>query len=176
MDLISAVKKAKRGSNEAFVNLIKNQETSMYRVAKAFLKSDIDCADVIQETILKSYSTIATLNEPAYFKTWLIKILINECNRMLKQRKKIVPMEQIVEQSFQNTDFQKIEIVEAVDALENDLRLPVILHYYEDLPLKEIAQVMELPEGTVKSRLSRARTKLAQFLGHSVEGRICHGQ
>ncbi len=65
------VRMAQKGSKDAFMRLIKNSELSMYRVAKSFLKSDPDCADAIQEAILKAYRTIASLREPGYFKTLL---------------------------------------------------------------------------------------------------------
>lgn len=129
----------------------------MYRVAKSFLKSDTDCADAIQETILKAYRTLGSLKEPRYFKTWLIRILINECKRVLNVKSKIIPMEELTVYSQQKDVFEQAEVREAVAALEEELRVIVTLYYFEDLSLKEVAQLLETPEGTVKSRLSRAR-------------------
>src|SRR5690606_27371521 len=86
------VLKAKKGSNEAFSRLIRDMESSLYHAARSILKSDFDCADAIQETILKGYSSIHTLREPQYFKTWLIRILLNECKKISKKNQKVVPL------------------------------------------------------------------------------------
>lgn len=91
----SEVELAQKGSKEAFSRLIKNSEASMYRVAKSFLKTDTDCADAIQETILKAYKMIRSLKQPQYFKTWLIRILINECKHVLNVKNKVIPMEDL---------------------------------------------------------------------------------
>ena len=167
---------AQKGSKDAFMRLIKNSELSMYRVAKSFLKSNPDCADAIQETVLKAYQTIASLREPRYFKTWLIRILINECKQILKFKNRVIPIEDLIIQSQQRDVFEQAEVLEAVDSLEDELRTIVVLYYFEDLPLQEVARVLEIPEGTVKSRLSRARAKLAELLGNQVERGNCYGQ
>jgi RNA polymerase sigma-70 factor (ECF subfamily) len=84
VEQINDVKLAQKGSKDAFVRLITAAEKSMYRVAKAILKSDNECADAIQESILKAFKSVGGLREPQYFKTWLIRILINECKVILK--------------------------------------------------------------------------------------------
>ena len=170
------VRMAQKGSKDAFMRLIKNSELSMYRVAKSFLKSDPDCADAIQETVLKAYKTIASLREPRYFKTWLIRILINECKQILKFKNRVIPIEDLIVQSQQRDVFEQAEVLEAVDSLEDELRTIAVLYYFEDLPLQEVARVLEIPEGTVKSRLSRARAKLAELLGNQEERGNCYGQ
>jgi RNA polymerase sigma-70 factor (ECF subfamily) len=157
------VRRAQRGNHEAFVQLIQEYESSMYRVAKAFLKSDIDCADVMQETILKVYKGIRALKEPEYLKTWLIRILINECQRLLKQKAQVIPMADFIEKAYRPDTQQDLEIQEAVQSLEEDLRITVTLFCIEDISLVDIALLLEIPEGTVKSRLYRAREKLAHY-------------
>jgi len=156
--------RAKRGSREAFVRLIQASEPSMYRVAKSFLRTDSECADAIQETILKAFQAIGSIKEPAYFKTWLIRILINVCQRTLKMNKKVIPIAELSEQSYETNMQQKLELREAVQALEDELRIVVTLFYVEDVSVKEIAVMLELPEGTIKSRLYRAREKLVSLL------------
>lgn len=136
----------------------------MYRVAKSKLSSDNDCADAIQETILKAYKAINSLKQPQFFKTWLIRILINECKNIIVQKNKVIPMEEIIfEKSTNNLD-ENLSMQEILNLLENDLRNIVLLYYFEDMAIKEISSVLDIPEGTVKSRLSRARKKLANIL------------
>lgn len=156
--------RAQKGNREVFVRLIKAAEPSMYRVAKSFLKSDTECADAIQETILKAFQAIRSLKEPGYFKTWLIRILINVCQRMLKTNKQVIPMAELVERAYDSEMQMGLELWEAVRSLEEELRVVVTLFYIEDLALKDIALMLDMPEGTVKSRLYRAREKLVRFL------------
>lgn len=164
MDRTEDVRRAQRGNHEAFVLLIKEYELSMYRVAKSYLKTDPECADAMQETILKAFQAIRTLKEPKYFKTWLFRILINECIRLRKQSVQVVSMAEIAEGSCRIETQQGLEIWEAVQSLEEEFRVVIALFYMEDVPLKEVAQILDIPEGTVKSRLYRAREKLAHFI------------
>lgn len=155
---------AREGDREAFIRLIKRLETNLYRVARAIVKRDVDCADAIQETILKAYQFVSAVREPAYFKSWLLRILINECNQIIRRQKRIVLAEPDLTQPACSSEYDKIDVKEVVDRLEDTLRMVVILYYYEDLPLKQIAELLETTEGTVKSRLHRARLTLAEWL------------
>jgi RNA polymerase sigma-70 factor (ECF subfamily) len=160
LNIEAEVKLAKKGDREAFVRLIRRFEVNLYRVAKAILKRDEDCADAMQDTVLIAYRSIHRLRQPAYFKTWLIRILINQCNQILRKQKKVFSIENLRELSAQSKEMEWIELKAAIDQLEEPLRLVIILHYIEDLSVKEIATLLELPEGTVKSRLHRARQAL----------------
>ena len=80
------VNQAIQGDREAFIRLIRDIENSLYNTAKSMLRKEEDVADAIQETILNAYKSVHTLREPRYFKTWLFRILINECNTMLSRR------------------------------------------------------------------------------------------
>ena len=77
-ELIMEVKRAKRGDKEAFCNLIRLNKVAVYRVAKAILNKEEDIEDAVSESILKAYKNIQTLKDEAFFKTWLIRIVINE--------------------------------------------------------------------------------------------------
>ncbi|NDI34447.1 sigma-70 family RNA polymerase sigma factor [Chengkuizengella sediminis] len=172
MENEKTVKLAQKGSKDAFVRLIKENEKSMYRVAKSFFKREVDCADVLQETILKAFNSINSLNEPRYFKTWLIRILINECNKMMRTKSKIVLFNEVVVQETMKDSYDSIEIHDAIHSLEEDIRTIIVLYYFEDQPIKDIAELLEIPEGTVKSRLNRARSKLLKLLQNENERSI----
>ena len=168
---------AQSGNEEAFIRLIRSCESSLYRVAKGILKEDLDCADAIQETILKSYHSISKLKNPAYFKTWLIRILINECNDMLKIKRKslsLTNIENVAEPEKPKNEFDELRA--AILELNEKYRMVVTLFYFEDCSIKEIAQVLNIREGTVKSRLNRARALLASYLNQvKEEGRDENG-
>ena len=82
------IEKAKKGDNQAFTVLITNMQSELYKIAKLRLKSDDDINEAVQETIIKAYSSIKKLKNNQYFKTWIIKILINECNSIYQKNKK----------------------------------------------------------------------------------------
>lgn len=157
------IRKAKKGHHPSFIKLMKQYEQSMYRVAKGILKKDEDCADAIQETILICFKKISDLQEENYFKTWLIRILIHECYSLLNKRKMVIPVRECHEWDKTEIDL-KLSVQEAVSSLNDSLRTVTTLYYFEDLTIKEIAEIVNIPEGTVKSRLSTARQQLMTFL------------
>lgn len=170
MDCTELVKKAKKGNSTAFSKLIKNYEIDLYRVAKAMVKKDEDALDCIQETILRAFQSIHKLRKDEYFKTWLIKILINKYNDLIKSRKRIVLYSDFVDDIRVTSNFQRVELNEALEKLEDKLKVLVVLYYFEDMGIKEIAESLRMPEGTVKSRLSRARIQLEKFLEYKERG------
>jgi RNA polymerase sigma factor (sigma-70 family) len=170
------VKMAQKGDKDAFVHLIKSIESSMYRVAASMLKSDMECADAIQESILKAYESIQDLREAKYFKTWMIRIVINECKIILKSKNRLIPSDKLDARSQHrvSNSHKLLEIQESVAALDDQLKIIAILYYFEDLPIKEVARILNTPEGTIKSRLYRVRHQLAQSLKMTRERGVCH--
>jgi len=139
-------------------------ESPMYAVAKQMLRRDEDCADAMQETVLIAYKSLQALREPAYFRTWIIRILMNECRRVLNQRNRQVPLSAVPDKPSARDEYEGMELREAVDSLDLPMRLVIELHYMHDLSIKEVAKSLDVSEGTVKSRLHRAREKLMRWL------------
>lgn len=168
VDLTKLAKLSKKGNKEAFSKLIKIYEKDLYRVAIAILKNDNDALDGMQDSILKAFQSVEKLKKPEYFKTWLIKILINSCNAIINRKRKIVSYEDYIGRTCEEEGFRKVDIKTVVDKLDYDLRILIVLYYYEDMPLKNISEVLNIPEGTVKSRLSKARGYLKEYLSDNV--------
>jgi len=164
------VKKARRGNQQAFTELIKTYEEDLYRTAKSILKKDSDCADAIQETIIKVYKKLPTLREPSYFKTWMTRILINECRSMLKLRKKVIPVEQFYTQHHTHEHWNEVELKEIIEELDQKLKVTVTLYYIQDFKTHEISEILDIPQGTVKSRLAQARKELSKALKQQERG------
>jgi len=156
---------AKQGDKEAFLSLIDENKLNIYRVARGMLREEQDIEDAIQNTIIKAYSNIKTLKKDEYFRTWLIKILINECNMILRNNKKTVAIDSIIDNRQENNSFKDLDLTSTVNSLSGDLREVIVLFYFEDMTLRDIANILNIPEGTVKSRLIRARKKLYEVLG-----------
>lgn len=156
------IESGEKMTKEQLGMLILNSERQLYATAKAMLIHDQDCADAIQETIVKAFSKIGSLKNDKYAKTWLIRILINECYTLLRKSNKFVSLERTNEmteiETENSTDYS--DLYKAVNLLKDELRLPVILYYIEEFSIKEIAQILEITEGAVQKRLARARRKL----------------
>ena len=156
-------------TKEQLGNLIIASEESMYHVAKTLLRNDADCADAIQEAIVKAFSSIHTLRKDSFGKTWLVRILINECYAIMRQERKLVPMESYaLEESKEQETFPEnseyLDLYEAISRLSEEIRLTVTLYYMEGYSIKEIAALMNTTESTIKNRLARERAKLKSEL------------
>ena len=149
-------------TNEEFVNQISAAETSLYRVAKSILKNDEDCADAIQNAVLKAFDKIGTLKNEKYFRTWLTRILINECYQIMRAKKEQVPYEEYMKK--EEDSLGDSEVFRALMELDEMYRVPFTLHYIEGYSTKEIAKILDISISNVKARLFRARIKLQERL------------
>lgn len=150
---------------EQLGNLILASEDTMYHVAKTLLYNDADCADAIQETIVKAFSKINTLKSDRYAKTWLIKILMNECYGIMRKEKRLVSLEDYMPEDLAAESEDYSDLYEAISRLPKEAGLTITLYYMEGYSVKEIAELMETTESAVKNRLARARAKLRNELG-----------
>ncbi len=140
------VKRAKKGDKEAFITLIEGQTETLKRVAYAWLSNEEDIADVIQDTILDAYEHIGQLKKAAYFRTWIVRILINNCTRIYRKNKK----------------HAKFEISADGHESGKEWLYGVIFQMYfgEQFTTAEIAGMLHMKENTVKSRIHRGKEKL----------------
>ena len=138
------VEKAVRGDADAFLELMEMNSLSMYKTARGILKNDNDVSDAIQDTILTSFEKIHKLKNPQYFKTWLIRILINECNQILRHYKKVNTIEEVPETPRQDKTLAEFEFKEM---LERRTGLPVVLW---DERLTTVAAEKTLIEANVR--------------------------
>jgi RNA polymerase sigma factor (sigma-70 family) len=161
-NLVSA---ACRGDTEAFALLVKGCERTLYRVSRTVLQNDQDCADAVQEALSRAWLRLKTLREPAYFRTWLTRILLNECYRQLKHgRRAAMGMEPVHDRDCEGARDDIIDLKDAMATLPAQHRSALMLYHVEDMSVEEIARVLNVPAGTVKSRLARARARLATQL------------
>lgn len=165
MEQIEIVKMAKKGDVNAIENILLENMQSMYRVAFGILRTEEEISDAISNTVVIVFEKIQTLKNEESFKTWLIRILINECYKICKQNKKIIYLENCNQGSLTYNDtYTDFETRNLIKKLDEDLREVVVLYYFEDFSVKEISKIAKIPEGTVKSRLSRARKELEKAL------------
>lgn len=158
------VARAKQKDEKAFDELILSVKKEMYLIAKTKLKNEEDIADILQETIYYCYKNLKKLKNNKLFKTWLIRILINECNKFYKQKnknnmsfeeKEIENYIGIEDNSLNNIGFDIL-----IRNLKEDEKIIMTLYYYSQYSTREISKILKIKEGTVRSKLSRAKNKL----------------
>ena len=125
---------------------------------------------MVQEAVIKAYTGRDRLRRPEYFKTWLTRILINECYTFLRRQKKYFPLEETVERGSVTQEAwapvreEYLDLYRAMEEISEKDRLCIQLYYMEDYSVRQIAQILRVPEGTVKSRMRRARQQLRGLL------------
>lgn len=157
---------AKNGDKEAFSRVIQVEKVKLYKTAMAILKNDDDACDAIQETLISAYKNISKLEHLEFFETWIIRILINKCYDIIKKNQKIVNINEKINKevdSFYEMYSTESELELIINKIEKDLKMVTVLYYYDELPIKEIAVILNIPEGTVKSKLSRARKSISEI-------------
>ena len=146
---------------EFFVEELEAHHAMLYRVAYTILQNDDACRDALQDTALRAWEKRHTLREDRYFRTWVTRILINTCYDTRRRHHRIVVMEEVPEQSVPPQD---PGLSMALEQLPERLRLPLVLHYAEGMSYAEIAEVLRLPQSTIRSRLHNAREQLRKEL------------
>nr|WP_246594288.1 sigma-70 family RNA polymerase sigma factor [Evansella tamaricis] len=142
----------------------------MYRIAISIVKSNEAAEDAIQEATLKAYENMKKLREPVFFRSWLIRILMNQCYQILRERKRVVHLDDWNSSKQSVMLSSNLELQEVLQELPEDYRIVIILFYLEQWKMKEITEATGLSLGTVKSRLHRARKALIPLLTDERKG------
>lgn len=169
-DMLTLVKKAMRGDKEAFTALMDKHSDSLLRIAHGYLSQEADVADAIQDTILDAYEHLPSLKEPRYFKTWLIRILLNNCNHIYNKSKNYIPLEEVSENltdTAQEVDTPLFRFRELLSYVSEENRICFQLYYGEELTTREIADILHINESTIRSRMHREKLKLKTRLQKS---------
>ncbi|MGP4042483.1 sigma-70 family RNA polymerase sigma factor [Gracilibacillus sp. D59] len=161
------IKKAIKGNKECLEELLVIHSDQLYRTAYLYVRNREDALDIVQETSYKAFLSIGQLKNEKFFLTWLTKILINCSYDVLKKSKKELPWNNIVEHTVDKKDNKEesLDLLEAVNRLNDKHKNAIILFYFQDLPISEVAKLMNIPENTVKTYLSRGRARLKKLLG-----------
>ena len=157
--------KAKKGNDKAFIKLMDEEKVKLYKMAYIYMKNEDDALDVVQETVTKAYVSIHTLKEEKYFSTWMMKILINTALEMLRKNQKLIPLNEELDKQMVGTwHDEKLDLLQALEQLDEKYKTVILLKYYRDLTVKDIAIILECPEGTVKTNLHRGLQQLKTYL------------
>lgn len=143
----------------------------MYRVAATMLRAHADRQDAVQEGIWKAWRQLEKLRDASAFRPWMMRILVNECHSLLRRRKWEVVAEQIEAGAEEKNWDQRLRdemLHEAIGKLPERIRLVIVLYYMDGFTMQEVAWILHIPEGTVKSRLNTGRKRLKELLGKEV--------
>ena len=152
---------------EVFIKNINENRLKMYKTAIAILKNEDDANDAIQDALYSAYKNYYNLKEKSYFTTWIIRILINKCYDIINKNKKIAYIDDSITENRAGVedDYEVEKSLEWVlNQIDKDLKEIVVFYYYDELSVADIANIMEIPQGTVKSRLARAREQIGKII------------
>lgn len=143
-----------------FTERIIAMQPRLYRVSAGILRQRADQEDAVQSSLERAWRKLPTLRDDAILETWVTRILINECRSILRRKRWVVPVETVPDMPAPPT--ADPDLYRFFTSLPDKLRLTMTLHYVEGLDVAEIARLLRLPEGTVKSRLARGREKMKE--------------
>ena len=168
------VKLARKGDREAFTQLVVANERMLSRVAMATLKNPDHAADAVQDTVLQAWESLGQLRQPRYFKTWVVRILLNKCYRISAQRSLYAhsQLEETLLAGEQPDWDQSLDVASALQAMGEQDRLLLGLFYFDRLSTREIAQALGLSESCVRQRLHRGRKRFQAI--YTEKQHLCH--
>ncbi|GAF13058.1 RNA polymerase sigma factor SigV [Bacillus sp. JCM 19045] len=165
---------AQEGDEEAFTALLAMEEKKLYYTALSFTKNHDDALDAVQEAACQAYLNVKKLREPAFFSTWLHQILMRQCLKIIRKKKRCLPYEaEVLNQQLiyhQVLEIENDRLKPIIRSLNKRMQDAIILFYYHDLSIKEISKILQKPENTIKTYLRRGKQELRKMLeedGHN---------
>lgn len=146
-----------------FCECINKYRDNLYIMALAILKNETDAEDAVSNAILKAYENMGQIRFFHKFKPWMLTITKNEALK-IKKKRLILPGDETVETLLKPVQAHYDELWDVLQQMREEYRLVIVLFYYEQLSLRDIADVLDIPVGTVKSRLNRGKKELREVL------------
>lgn len=165
----SLLKKIQNGDKEAFRTFYNQQVDKALRVAILITKNRELAKEATQETFIRVYKNLSSYDTSRPFDPWFYRILTNECNRILKKESKVNQMEKHLDseiKDFSPTTEDYSELNEAIQSLNDLYRIPIILKYLRGFSERDISNVLDTNQNTIKSRLHKGRELLKNYLIH----------
>lgn len=166
--------RAREGDAEAFIQLVEAYQRPVYNLAYRMLGNSVEAEDVAQETFIRVYTRLDTYDVNRKFSSWLLSIASHYCIDQLRRRRMtLLSLEDVAftghlasdvdqPEEVMARDEKEAQVHQLLDALPEDYRAAVVLRYWYDCSYREIAQMLDTTESAIKSRLFRARQRMAQ--------------
>ena len=149
-----------------FTRLVLQNQTAMFRTARAIVSTDEDAEDAVQSAICTAFTELDALRDPAKFKSWILRIVVNNCYDLCRKYRPITDLSEV--QDFLPADdpdpTERLSLWEAVLSLNPEMRSVVTLFYYDGFSIREISRTLGISDVAVKTRLSRSRKQLRLLL------------
>ena len=152
------IKKAIKGNFNAYSILVHNLKDEGYKLAYIILKNEHDSMDAYLQAVEKGLKNISNLKEAQYFKTWFLKIVINEAKNILSKNSRLIffdDIEQRIESKYEDKE-SKLDLEICLQRVDSQTREMIKLKYYMGYKLEEIAKILDVPIGTVKGKMYSA--------------------
>ena len=170
-------RRASEGDSEAFAELVRRHEGRVYSIALRMTGREEDAHDAAQDAFVAAYRKLSSFRGDAAFTTWLHRVTVNATYDLLRKRARAPePVADVPEQAAAShvedpagRVAQQLEVREALTLVSEEYRAVLVLRDMEDLPIEEVAEILGLPVGTVKSRCHRARVALGRILAGETE-------
>lgn len=164
-----------KGNQQDYTVLIKQYQQNVFRTAMGLLHSKEDAEEVTQDVFVKVYQSLSSFNGKSTFSTWLYRITVNTCLNFLRKKKRKnfwiglsdilqIPSKDKQPETIITERSEKAVIQHAIDSLPEKQRLAFVFTKYEDLPQKQVAEIMNLSEGAVEQLVLRAKNNLKKIL------------
>ncbi|GIP28274.1 DNA-directed RNA polymerase sigma-70 factor [Paenibacillus sp. J23TS9] len=163
-----------QGDEEAFYTLVSKLKRKLYGIAFSYLGSEADALEAVQETVCRAWIKCGKLKDPSAFNSWMIRILIRCCIDEQKRRKRVLPL--IGDKDDRMAEMisdSRLDLHQAMLRLKPKYRHVLMLKYYQDMTLTDIAKVLDKPEGTVKTWLHQGLKQLRGKM--DAGGEVYHG-
>lgn len=157
------VKRSKKGDKEAFAQLIDQNRQMLYNTALLVLRQEDDALDALQDAILACWENLPSLRKDRYFKTWLVKILLNKCRDVQRGKSHFAYVEELPESGDEPDWDTSMDVRRTMDKLGENDQLLLSLFYYDDFSVRQIADALSLSEGAVRTRLARSRERFKKL-------------
>lgn len=157
------VKRSKKGDKEAFAQLIDQNRQMLYNTALLVLRQEDDALDALQDAILACWENLPSLRKDRYFKTWLVKILLNKCRDVQRGKSHFAYVEELPESGDEQDWDTSMDVRWTMDKLGENDQLLLSLFYYDDFSVRQIADALSLSEGAVRTRLTRSRERFKKL-------------
>ena len=162
MQLIGS--RQKKTNEQLIEEILLEQYDQYYRLAYSYVKNEADAGDIVQNGAYKALRSSHTLRQQEYAKTWVYRIMLNEIFSFLRQPKpesyEYIQEEVGIETAHVEDEYADIDLQRALDSLPESDRAIVIMKFFEDKKLEEIAEILDVNLSTIKSRLYRSMKKL----------------
>lgn len=170
--------KKEENNQDLIERIILEKYNQYYRLAYGYVHNEADACDIVQNGAYKALKGSHTLKQPEYAESWVYRIMLNECFRYVKQPRflsyEAMQEENGIDSGYTEDRYENVDLQKAIDALPAQDKAIVILKFFEDKKLEEIADILEENVNTVKSRLYRSMKKLRNILTVESEENVYH--